>query len=72
LRRLVEHRRGRERQILDHLEAGKGDIPTMVADMYRDVDPRLHPAAGRSVLAHLIDLEARGLARRRNGEWAVA
>jgi glyoxylase-like metal-dependent hydrolase (beta-lactamase superfamily II) len=72
LRRLIEHRRGRERQILAHLEAGTGDIPAMVADMYRDVDPRLHPAAGRSVLAHLVDLEARGLARRDDGAWAVA
>jgi glyoxylase-like metal-dependent hydrolase (beta-lactamase superfamily II) len=72
LERLIEHRRGRERQILGHLEAGIGDIPAMVADMYQDIDPRLHPAAGRSVLAHLIDLEARGLARRRNGEWALS
>jgi hypothetical protein len=43
----------------------------MVADMYRDVDPRLHPAAGRSVLAHLIDLEARGLVRRDGEGWAL-
>src|SRR4051794_10305760 len=60
--RLIAHRRGREAQILAHLQAGEGRIPVMVADMYSDVDPRLHPAAGRSVLAHLIDLEARGLA----------
>ncbi|HEY5721924.1 MAG TPA: MBL fold metallo-hydrolase [Allosphingosinicella sp.] len=72
VRRLVEHRRGRERQILAHLEAGEGRIPVMVEDMYRDVDPRLHPAAGRSVLAHLIDLETRGLALRRGETWAIA
>ena len=72
VRRLIEHRRGRERQILAHLEAGEGRIPAMVEDMYRDVDPRLHPAAGRSVLAHLIDLEARGLALRRGETWAIA
>ena len=41
LHRLIEHRRGRERQILAHLEAGEGRIPAMVADMYADVDPRL-------------------------------
>ncbi len=70
--RLVEHRRGRERQILAHLEAGEGRIPAMVEDMYRDVDPRLHPAAGRSVLAHLIDLEARGQANRQGDIWAIA
>jgi glyoxylase-like metal-dependent hydrolase (beta-lactamase superfamily II) len=67
--RLIAHRRGREAQILAHLQAGEGRIPVMVADMYRDVDPRLHPAAGRSVLAHLIDLEARGIVRREGDEW---
>lgn len=69
--RLIEHRHGRERQILAHLAAGEGRIPAMVADMYRDIDPRLHPAAGRSVLAHLIDLEARGLVRRAGDEWRL-
>jgi glyoxylase-like metal-dependent hydrolase (beta-lactamase superfamily II) len=71
LLRLVEHRRGRERQILAHLEAGEGRIPAMVADMYSDIDPRLHPAAGRSVLAHLIDLEARGLVRKEGELWSL-
>jgi hypothetical protein len=32
----------------------------MVARMYVDVDKRLHPAAARSVLAHLIQLEHEG------------
>jgi glyoxylase-like metal-dependent hydrolase (beta-lactamase superfamily II) len=69
IERLIEHRGGRERQILAHLAAREGHIAAMVADMYRDVDPRLHPAAGRSVLAHLIDLEARGRVRRAGEEW---
>ena len=68
--RLIEHRRGRERQILDALAAaGSATIPAMVPPLYRDVDPRLHPAAARSVLAHLLDLEARGLVRREGEEW---
>jgi hypothetical protein len=33
----------------------------MVKAIYRDTDPRLHGAAGLSVLAHLEDLVARGL-----------
>ena len=70
VRRLIEHRRGREAQILGHLERGEGRIPVMVADMYSDVDPRLHPAAGRSVLAHLLDMERRGLARQSGVEWS--
>ena len=35
-------------------------IPAMVKKMYVGIDPRLIGAAGRSVLAHLIDLRARG------------
>ena len=71
LARLVEHRRLRERQILSHLAAGEGEIAAMVADMYRDVDPRLHPAAGRSVLAHLVDLERRGMVRSVGERWTL-
>ena len=72
VRGLVLHRGMREKQILTHLERGQGHIPAMVADMYRDIDPRLHPAAGRSVLAHLVDLERRGLVREERGTWSVA
>lgn len=69
LRRLIEHRRMRERQILAYLAAGEGRIEGMVADMYRDVDLRLHPAAARSVLAHLLDLERRGIVRSEGERW---
>jgi glyoxylase-like metal-dependent hydrolase (beta-lactamase superfamily II) len=72
VRRLIAHRRGREAQILDRLGAGVGAIPVMVETLYRDVDPVLHPAAGRSVLAHLIDLEARGRVRRDGDAWRLA
>ena len=69
VRSLIEHRRTRERQILDRLEAGVRSIAVMVEDMYSDIDPRLHPAAGRSVLAHLVDLEARGLVAGEGNAW---
>jgi glyoxylase-like metal-dependent hydrolase (beta-lactamase superfamily II) len=72
VRRLIGHRRMRERQILAHLERGEGRIAAMVADIYADVDPRLFPAAGRSVLAHLLDLERRGLARSEGEAWTLA
>ena len=72
VRALIEHRQMRERQILAHLEAGEGRIPAMVATMYRDIDPRLHPAAGRSVLAHLVDLARRDLVREEGERWALA
>ncbi|HEV2867287.1 MAG TPA: MBL fold metallo-hydrolase [Allosphingosinicella sp.] len=72
VRALVEHRRMRERQILSHLDQGEGRIAAMVEGMYADVDPRLHPAAGRSVLAHLVDLERRGLVRGEGEDWTRA
>lgn len=72
VRGLVVHRRMREKQILARLEAGEGRIADMVAFMYRDIDPRLHPAAGRSVLAHLVDLERRGLVRGEGEAWSLA
>lgn len=69
-RSMMGHRRHREGQIVRHLQTiGSSAIPDMVAEMYKGVDPRLHPAAGRSVLAHLIDLRARGLAREQDGQW---
>jgi glyoxylase-like metal-dependent hydrolase (beta-lactamase superfamily II) len=57
---MIAHRRQRETQILGLLGEGPRAIPAMVEQMYAAIDRRLWPAAGRSVLAHLIDLEARG------------
>jgi hypothetical protein len=44
----------------------------MVAAMYAGIDKRLHPAAGRSVLAHLLDLQARGLVKPLADHWTLA
>lgn len=70
LRALIAHRRMRERQILDRLGQETATLPALVAGMYRATDPRLHPAAERSVLAHLIDMERRGLVRRQGDSWS--
>ena len=56
----IDHRLEREAQIVVCLRDGVGTIPEMVSRMYVDVDKRLHPAAARSVLAHLIQLEHEG------------
>lgn len=61
MRGLKTHRLMREGGILERLKAGDRTIPDMVAVMYKDVNPKLHGAAGLSVLAHLEDLVARGL-----------
>lgn len=56
----IAHRKTREAQILSAMSAGATKITDLVADMYQDVDKRLHPAAAHSVLAHLIYLEETG------------
>lgn len=60
VRGMIGHRRQREAQILRLLGEAEFTIPGMVTQMYKGLDPRLNGAAGRSVLAHLIDLETRG------------
>ncbi len=71
VRGMMGHRKQREGQILRYLERhGDSAIPDMVAEMYKGIDPRLHGAAGRSVLAHLIDLDGRALAAPlEDGRW---
>ncbi|TGQ66912.1 MAG: MBL fold metallo-hydrolase [Mesorhizobium sp.] len=61
MRGLKTHRRMRERAILERIRTGDRTISDMVKAIYRDTDPRLHGAAGLSVLAHLEDLVERGL-----------
>ena len=56
----ILHRKAREAAIVRQLEKGEADIPTLVAAIYANLDPRLTRAAGMSVLAHLEDLVARG------------
>lgn len=53
---LIRHREAREDEILACIAGGLTRIPDMVARMYRDVPKGLHPAAARSVLAHLIHM----------------
>ena len=67
-----EHRLDRERQVLAAVADGLATIPQMVARMYADVDVRLHPAASRSVLAHLIKLEQEGRVTQAGGRYAPA
>ena len=72
VRGLLGHRKQREGQILRLLRGGASDIPAMTVRMYAGLDPRLLPAAERSVLAHLIDLRSRGLVRETGTSWEMA
>ncbi|MZR12956.1 MBL fold metallo-hydrolase [Maritimibacter sp. DP07] len=57
---LIEHRKGREAQILAALTNGPATAEALTRAIYTDVDPALLPAAERNVFAHLIDLATRG------------
>ncbi|MEZ5742352.1 MAG: MBL fold metallo-hydrolase [Sphingomonadaceae bacterium] len=72
VRGMIGHRRSRENQIRKLLAEGLREIEAMVPRMYKGVDERLWPAAGRSVLAHLIDMERREIAQRSGEEWSLA
>jgi len=71
VRHLVGHRMQREKQILKLVSERPRSIPDIVANAYPGLDPRLVVAAGGSVLAHLLDLERRGLVEQRQELWTA-
>jgi glyoxylase-like metal-dependent hydrolase (beta-lactamase superfamily II) len=63
--RIITHRLQREAKVFSRLqEAGGGTVDALVSCIYDDVDPRLHPIAKSSLLAHLLKLEADGRVQR--------
>jgi glyoxylase-like metal-dependent hydrolase (beta-lactamase superfamily II) len=72
VRHLMGHRMQREKQILKLVSERPRPIPDIVANAYPGLDPRLTPAAGGSVLAHLVDLERRGLVQHEGETWTAA
>lgn len=56
----LEHRMVREGQIATAIRGGARTVGAVVESVYSEVDPRLHPAAAVSVLAHLRRLTAEG------------
>jgi len=63
--RVIAHRLKREAKVVERLRAaGRASVDGLVASVYDDVDPRLHPVAKSSLLAHLIKLEEDGRAAR--------
>lgn len=59
----LRHREERERQILAAVGSGDATAAEVVARLYADVDPALHPAAEQSVRAHLAKLVDEGRLR---------
>lgn len=67
----IEHRLGREAQILARLKEGPQTIPQMVAKNYADTPIHLHVAAGRSMLAHLVQMAKDGRVNTEDGRATV-
>ena len=73
----IAHRLDREGQVLTGLAAGRRTIDALVAVIYADVDPALHPVAALSVHAHLLKLLREGRVVRvssttESDGWALA
>ena len=60
IREYLEHRLEREQQVLDALQAGDRDAPSMVRRIYVGYPETLYPAAAQSVTSHLKKLESDG------------
>ena len=72
IRGLIQHRLRREAKVLGALpRQHPADLPTLVRRVYDDVPLQLHTLAQRSLLAHLLKLEAEGRARRVADCWAA-
>src|SRR5436189_1732830 len=61
VRAFIAHRREREAGVIDCLKTGIETVDAMVERLYVGLNPALRRAAGRSVLAHLIDLTGRDI-----------
>ncbi len=72
VRGMIGHRMQREKQILRLLGEGRDTISDIVAGAYPGLDQQLVPAAGGSVLAHLVDLERRGIVQTNGETWTAA
>lgn len=65
----IAHRLEREAKILAALREGCATVPALVAAVYADTPPALHPLAARSVQAHLVKLAREGkVVQRADGE----
>ncbi len=70
LEALIRHRLTREQAVLDALDERPRAVEELVARVYADVPAERWWLAERSLLAHLLKLEAEGRAVRLKGGWA--
>jgi glyoxylase-like metal-dependent hydrolase (beta-lactamase superfamily II) len=67
----LDHRRVRERQVVEALNGGLGTVHAIVESIYHGLAPALTPAATENVLAHLEKLRREGRASEEDGRWKL-
>ena len=72
IRGLIRHRLEREAKVLAALSSEPRPLAALVESAYADTTRELWPYAERSLLAHLLKLEAEGRAKREGERWARA
>ena len=73
VRGLIAHRLKREAKVAEALaQLRQGTVGELLPLVYADVPPALHPVARRSLLAHLLKLEAEGRAVGEGEVWRGA
>jgi glyoxylase-like metal-dependent hydrolase (beta-lactamase superfamily II)/8-oxo-dGTP pyrophosphatase MutT (NUDIX family) len=73
LERLLIHRLTRENKVLNALRTtGRATLEQLLPAVYDDVSARLYPVASRSLLAHLLKLQAEGRAQASGESWSAA
>ncbi len=73
VKRLMAHRLAREAKVTAALgRLGEATLEELVAQVYDDVSPKIHPVAMRSLSAHLDKLVAEGRARQASGRYILS
>jgi len=71
IRGLIQHRLRREKHVLAALAAGLQELSALVEQVYADTPGELWAYAERTLLAHLLKLEAEGRAARAGERWRL-
>jgi glyoxylase-like metal-dependent hydrolase (beta-lactamase superfamily II) len=72
VRRLIDHRLGREARVLDAVKRhGESSVDELVDDVYPGLRPVLRAAAAQSLLAHLVKLVEDDEVREAGGRYRI-
>jgi hypothetical protein len=71
LRRYIEHRQARERQIVEVMREGASTADEITGVIYAALSEKMRPMAKQGVLSHLIKLERDGRVRRDGEAWHI-